>query len=59
MKYWKSLLTNSAKQDEVGAASQRLIAGERSGLLTRIATTGSVSWCGPDEKLTGWLNWNR
>jgi hypothetical protein len=30
----------------VGAASQRLIlAGERSGLLTRIATTGSGSLC--------------
>jgi hypothetical protein len=42
----KSSLTISAKQDGVGAASQRLIpTGERSSLLTHIATTESVSLC--------------
>jgi hypothetical protein len=37
---------NSAKPDGVGAVSQRLIpTGERSGLLTHIAATESVSLC--------------
>jgi hypothetical protein len=46
VKYWKSSLTISAKPVEVGVAFQRLIpTGERSGLLTRTATTENVSLC--------------
>jgi hypothetical protein len=42
-----------AKPIGVGAASQPwILAGERSGLLTRIVAMGSGSQCGADEKLT-------
>jgi hypothetical protein len=44
----KKSLTISAKPVGVVAVSQRLIpTGEQSGLLMRIATTGSVSLCVP------------
>jgi hypothetical protein len=44
--HWKSLLTISAKPVGVGAGFQRLIpTGERSGLLTRIATMESGLLC--------------
>jgi hypothetical protein len=52
----KSSLTISARLDGVGAASQRLIpTGERSGLLTHIATTESVFVVHADEKLTAFV----
>jgi hypothetical protein len=47
---------SSAKPVGVGALFQPLIlAGEQSGLLTRIATTGSGSLCTPMKKLTAFV----
>jgi hypothetical protein len=44
LKYWEIIADNLSKAGWSWAASQRLIsAGERSGLLTHIATTESVS----------------
>jgi hypothetical protein len=46
MKYWEITLIISAKPVGVGAALQPWVpTGERSGLLTHIATTESVSLC--------------
>ena len=57
LKYGSSSRTISARPAGVGAASQRLIpTGERSGLLTCIAMTESVSLC---EQMKYWLGfWN-
>jgi hypothetical protein len=46
MKYWEIIGDNLSKAGWSWAVSERLIlAGERSGLLTHIATTESVSLC--------------
>jgi len=46
MKYWEIIADNLSKAVGVGAVSQLWTrAGERSGLLTRIAATESVSLC--------------
>ena len=46
VKYWEIIAENLKKRGWSLVMSQRLIlAGERSGLLTRIATTESVSLC--------------
>jgi hypothetical protein len=56
----KSSLTISAKPVGVGAAYQQLIqTGERSGLLTRNATTESVSLCARMKTYLRFWNWNR
>jgi hypothetical protein len=48
VKYWEIIADNLSKVVGVEAASQRLIPkGERSGLLTRIATTETASLCVP------------
>jgi hypothetical protein len=47
--YWEIIADNLQESGlELGATSQRLIpTGKRSGLLTRIAATESVSLCTP------------
>jgi hypothetical protein len=46
----------SANEAELGLVSQPLIpTGERPGLQTRIATTGSVLLCDADEKLAAFV----
>jgi len=46
VKYWEIIADNLSKAGWSPAAYQARIAmGERSGLLTRIVTTESVSWC--------------
>jgi hypothetical protein len=46
MKYWEIIADKLSKPVGVGAVSQRLIpTGERSGSLTRIGMTESVSLC--------------
>ena len=60
MKYWEIIADNLSKAGGVGAASQRLIpTGERSGLQTYIATTGSVSLCVRMKSLRRFWNWKR
>jgi hypothetical protein len=46
VKYWEIIADNLSKAGGVGAGSQRsILADGQSGLLTHIATAGSVSLC--------------
>jgi hypothetical protein len=56
MKDWEIIADNWVKPVGVGAGSQPLIRrGERSGLLTRIATMGRRFIVHADEKLSAFL----
>jgi hypothetical protein len=56
VQYWEIIADDLSKAVGVGAASQPwILAGERSGLLTHIGATESVSLCEPMRKLTAFL----
>jgi hypothetical protein len=60
VKYWEIIADNLSKAGWSWAVCQRLIqAGERSGLLMRIAATESVSSCVPMKSWLRFWNWTR